>query len=115
MNSHRFVKIIHIEQVLCSVALCVLLCHCWSVWCQLLENHLATHLSVGSHLAWELLQVMQEKNNTTNVFSATENTTNSRDTMWDRTKYTFVGQSQCNEGVSMAAFFLDDISQRIVV
>ena len=48
----------------------LLLCH----WCQLLENHLATHLSVGSHLAWELLQVMQEKNNTTNVFSATKYT-----------------------------------------
>ena len=55
----------------------LLLCH----WCQLLENHLATHLSVGSHLAWELLQVMQEKNNTTNVFSATENTTISTETM----------------------------------
>ena len=54
---------------------------CWS--CQLLENHLATHLSVGSHLAWELLGVMQEKNNTTNVFSARENTTNPRETMWD--------------------------------
>ena len=63
--------------MLCDVT--VLLCH----WCQLLENHLATHLSVGSHLAWELLQVMQEKNNTTNVFSARENTTNSRETMWD--------------------------------
>ena len=63
------------------------LCVCYyvigGVWCQLLENHLATHLSVGSHLAWELLQVMQEKNNTTNVFSARENTTNSRETMWD--------------------------------
>ena len=67
----------------------VLECLCYYVigggggGCQLLENHLATHLSVGSHLAWELLQVMQEKNNTTNVFSARENTTNSRETMWD--------------------------------
>ena len=58
--------------------------------CQLLENHLATHLSVGSHLAWELLQVMQEKNNTTNVFSATENTTNPRETMWDKVQLTLM-------------------------
>ena len=66
----------------------LLLCH----WCQLLENHLATHLSVGSHLAWELLQVMQEKNNTTNVFPATENTTNSRDTMWDTRELDICGR-----------------------